>query len=337
MTHSLFNFQFGDGFKLLSVGSAVPIGEATNPRRGWYFPPEAVTSTKKNKLKLRSKTSVSSIAATTAIDTWAFGILLFELVLGASLPLYKRSVDRNSNAINVKKWNEKVLDKALMGLRYENEAAADLLSGLLHPNPARRISSIDAVLRHELFAGRTEEDQATTPSKPPPDTTPEVDIDKWEDSSTMKNPKDVVYSTHEKYKSRGADDEPTDPHNEPELSTSCKAYPIQERRVPSNPKEFLALERRIYPIQERTVYPIQESSTMSSDEGLSKRNLDEKDTARADEAPPGKDIELMTTCSSEDSDNISEPGRIIIGSRKKKATVVVTERKSIIYDEEQSI
>jgi len=367
------------------VGGAIRIGEATNPQRGWYFPPEAVC-TRKSKLKLKSKPIVASVAAATAIDTWAFGILIYELLSGASLPLYKRSDDRNANAVGVKAWNEKALRKALAGLRVENEAAANLLAGLLHPKPNRRISSMDAVLSHELFAGREEEICAPAPPLPPPENTPEVDTNDSEDSTELRNPKDVVYRPY--------------PLKEPKQSTAGKSYPTQERRATPMPKDFSCpvLERRIYPIQERTLYPIQErgATSISSEEDSSEDGLSEdessslygqqrqkqcsaeadshgslssqfRDNASAEvdtsvlkvptkidpnETKPMRggssdtitegcrdqnDIQtqqrtasllegydLVSACNSVVSDDGSEPGRIIMGSRRKTVTVAAT-------------
>lgn len=379
------------------MGGAVRIGEATDPQRGWYFPPDVVTkNTRKNKLKLKSKPIVASVAAATAIDTWAFGILIYELLSGASLPLYKRSDDRNANAVGVKAWNEKALRRALIGLRVENEAAANLLAGLLHPKPTSRISSMDAVLSHELFAGRKEETCAPAPLLPPPENTPEVDTNYSEDSTELRNPKDVVYRPY--------------PLKEPKQSTAGKSYPTQQRRATSMPKESSCpvLERRIYPIQERTIYPVQERGAISSEEDLSQDDLSEDELSSEDDlydqepessssyeqqqkkcsaevdclssassqfrvnataevvrsghdvpikvaaaetkprrgsgsttteelngqrdvqtrqriasfdASPEEDYDLISARNSVDSDDGSEPGRIIMGSRRKTATV----------------
>ena len=46
-----YALQFDNGkYKLLSIGGAVPVGNSSH-RRGYYFPPEAIASSKKNKLK----------------------------------------------------------------------------------------------------------------------------------------------------------------------------------------------------------------------------------------------------------------------------------------------
>ena len=67
--------QFDDGkYKLLSIGGAVPVGRPTEVERGWYFPPEAISSSKKNKLKLKAKPKIVSIPA--AHTHWTCGHLV---------------------------------------------------------------------------------------------------------------------------------------------------------------------------------------------------------------------------------------------------------------------
>ena len=129
----------------------MPVGQPT-AERGWYFPPEAIAS-KKKKLKLKqSKPKIVSIPAAHTLDLWAFGVMTYQLLCGIPLSLYAPSPDRNANVASVKSWNEKALSKALMHLRMKDEAAADLLSGLLHPKPSHRIASMKEVLAHQFFS-----------------------------------------------------------------------------------------------------------------------------------------------------------------------------------------
>ena len=131
----------------------MPIGQSIDANRGFYFSPEIVsTKTKKLKLKLKFKPKLVSIEAAHTQDIWAFGVMMYQLLSGVPLPLYSRSVDRNANATRVNSWNEKALSKALINLRVKDEAAADLLSGLLHPKPSRRIASMAEVLAHRFFS-----------------------------------------------------------------------------------------------------------------------------------------------------------------------------------------
>ena len=191
--------QFNDGrYKLLSVGGSVPVGQATDPERGWYFPPEVVSSTKKGKLKLKSKPRIVSTAAAFTQDVWGFGVLMYHLLCGVPLSLYARSSDRNANATSARAWNEKALSKILAHLRMEDEAAADLLSGLLHPKPSRRIQSMKEVLSHEFFSFEEQKVEKDDDAPPPsPEHTPEIN-ETEPNASTLKNPKDVVYPTQKR-------------------------------------------------------------------------------------------------------------------------------------------
>ena len=105
-----YPLQFDDGkYKLLSIGGAVPVGRPTEVERGWYFPPEAISSSKKNKLKLKPKPKIVSIPAAHTLDLWAFGVMMYQLLCGVPLSLYAPSPDRNANVASVKSWNEKAL------------------------------------------------------------------------------------------------------------------------------------------------------------------------------------------------------------------------------------
>ena len=261
--------QFNDGrYKLLSVGGSVPVGQATDPERGWYFPPEVVSSTKKGKLKLKSKPRIVSTAAAFTQDVWGFGVLMYHLLCGVPLSLYARSSDRNANATSARAWNEKALSKILAHLRMEDEAAADLLSGLLHPKPSRRIQSMKEVLSHEFFSfdeQKVEKDDDAPP--PSPEHTPEIN-ETEQNVSTLKNPSDVVYPTQRR-RLQGdcsidaCDSDDTVVDDEEEASqdsegashrqdaSSFVSYPVQE--LQSKQATFS------YPVQERrSTSPVQD-------------------------------------------------------------------------------
>ena len=264
--------QFDDGrYKLLSVGGSVPVGQATDPERGWYFPPEVVSSTKKGKLRLKSKPRIVSTAAAFTLDVWGFGVLMYQLLCGVPLSLYARSSDRNVNAASARAWNEKTLGKVLAHLRMEDEAAADLLSGLLHPKPSRRIQSMKEVLSHEFFSHdeqKVEKDDAPPPS---PEHTPEIN-ETEPNASMLKNPMDAVYPTQKRRLqgdcSTDAYDSDDTAGDEEEASqdiegashhrdnTSFDSYPVQE--LQSKQATFS------YPVQERrNISPVQQQRELA--------------------------------------------------------------------------
>jgi len=279
--------QFDDGkYKLLSIGGAVHVGQATDPERGWYFPPEVVISTKKSKLKLKSKPRIVSIAAAPTLDMWSFGVLMYQLLCGVPLSMYARSSDRNANAANVRSWNEKTLGKALAHLRMEDEVAADLLSGLLHPKPSRRIPSMKEVLTHKYFSNeeqKSEKDDVAGISlpSPSPEQIPEVD-EMDPNASMLKNPRDVVYPTQERrlqgdisidaYDS----DDTVDANEEArqdikgsahrrEDATSFISYPVQDLQSKRAPFSYPLQERRIISsVQEKREITAATSPTSSS-------------------------------------------------------------------------
>ena len=179
----------------------MPVGNSSH-RRGYYFPPEAIASSKKNKLKLKqSKPKIISIPAAHTLDIWAFGVMMYQLLCGVPLSLYAPSPNRNANIARVKSWNEKVLSKALMHLRMRDEAAADLLSGLLHPKPSHRIASMKEVLAHRFFSYEEKKDEKVEAGMalplPSTEETPEPSEDNPNDLAMM-NLSDTIYPTQER-------------------------------------------------------------------------------------------------------------------------------------------
>jgi len=70
--------KFGTRWKLLGVGGSVPIGQPTDPNRGFYHPPESIVLTNK-RIALGKKAvdaCVLSIPADTTHDIWAYGVFL---------------------------------------------------------------------------------------------------------------------------------------------------------------------------------------------------------------------------------------------------------------------
>lgn len=270
ITSYFYPLQFDDGkYKLLSIGGAEPVGQPTEVERGWYFPPEAISSSKKNKLKLKPKPKIVSIPAAHTLDLWAFGVMMYQLLCGVPLSLYAPSPDRNANVASVKSWNEKALSKALTQLRMKDEAAADLLSGLLQPKPSRRIASMKELLAHRFFSNEKQKDEKVEAGMalPPPSTeeTPKPSEVNPKDVA-MKNLSDTIYPTQER---RFQDDEGSKTDETADLvggetshqfggsthfqddTKSLFSYPTQDLRPKSAGLS--------YPIQEkRNIFPVQE-------------------------------------------------------------------------------
>ena len=251
----------------------MPVGQPTEVERGWYFPPEAISSSKKNKLKLKPKPKIVSIPAAHTLDLWAFGVMMYQLLCGVPLSLYAPSPDRNANVKSVKSWNDKALSKALTQLRMKDEAAADLLSGLLQPKPSRRIASMKEVLAHRFFSNEEQKDEkdekveagmtlspTSTEETPKPSEVNPNDV-------AMKNLSDPIYPTQERRLQADDDGSNTDetadaiggetshqfgrsPYFQ-EDTKSFFSYPTQDLR----PKDT----DLPYPIQEkRSIFPVQE-------------------------------------------------------------------------------
>jgi len=249
------------------------VGHATDPDRGWYFPPEVVVTAKKNKLKLKPKPKLVSIAAAHTLDLWAFGAMMYQLLCGIPLSLYASSPDRNANVAGVKSWNEKALSKALGRLPMKDEAAADLLLGLLQPKPSRRIASMKEVIAHRFFSNEEQNDKKdeVDMSLPPPspEETPKL---REVDPSVIVAEKlsDTVYliqgprlQADDSVDSRKSDDTAKADNEKTrhgmewstlhqEDATSFFPYPTQDLRQKGTNLSYPIQERRSnFPVQER--------------------------------------------------------------------------------------
>ena len=159
--------KFGSRWKLLGVGGSVPIGEPTDPNRGFYHPPESiVVENKRVPIGKKSLTAcVVAIPAKTTYDIWAYGVVVYEAIARVPLSPYacrgKRPMS-NAEVGKIGMWDEMSLRKAL---KYapEDEISRDLLTKLLHPDPDLRFRSMRDVLEHPFFTGGNLDDQNGTP------------------------------------------------------------------------------------------------------------------------------------------------------------------------------
>jgi hypothetical protein len=150
--------QFGDRWKILGVRASVPVGELSDPKRGFYHPPEAVSLETRN-VSLGEKNvgaSVIAIESDFTYDIWGYGAIFYEAIAGLPLAPY-RSAHKAIRAremgtaelFKVGQWDERSLRKALRHI--ENENAKDLAKMLLHPAPSQRVQSMRKVLEHPYF------------------------------------------------------------------------------------------------------------------------------------------------------------------------------------------
>lgn len=182
--------KFGNRWKTLGVRGCVAIGQMTNPQRGFFHPPEAVSLETRN-VSLGDKNvgaSVVSIASDVTYDIWAYGVVFYEAVAGLPLSPYrslhkaKRSLT-TAELFKVGQWDDRSLRKALRHIE-NNFKAIDLVKKvrilffyttykmtksvlnsnishgpqfvrlwqqLLHPNPNLRLQSMRDVLSHPFF------------------------------------------------------------------------------------------------------------------------------------------------------------------------------------------
>jgi len=173
-THNIGKFK--NRWKLLGVGGSKAIGSPTDPKRGFYHPPETVVvETKRAPLgKKEVVAKVVSIPAQPTHDIWAFGVVMYEAICGVPLSPYacrgKRAMSANEVA-KIGRWDQASLDRALRHVNPNERDAVSLLRKLLHHNPNKRYNSLREVLEHSFFDGSTEDrvlpKRESAASKPP--------------------------------------------------------------------------------------------------------------------------------------------------------------------------
>lgn len=111
--------KFGDRWKTLGVRGSVPIGEMTDPKRGFFQPPEAVSLETRN-VSLGDQNvgaSLIPVASDPTYDIWAYGVLFYEAVAGLPLSPY-RSLHKEKRQLTtaelfkVGQWDDRSLRKA---------------------------------------------------------------------------------------------------------------------------------------------------------------------------------------------------------------------------------
>lgn len=148
--------KFGDRWKILGIGGSIVAGQKTNPKRGFFHPPEAVVLETRN-VSLGEKNvgaAVVSIDGTATYDIWAFGTIIYEALAGLPLSPYRSAYKAKramttAELFKVGQWDDRSLRKALRHISDEN--AQDLIKKLLHPNPELRAQSMREALEHPYF------------------------------------------------------------------------------------------------------------------------------------------------------------------------------------------
>ncbi|KAL7535662.1 hypothetical protein ACHAXR_009073, partial [Thalassiosira sp. AJA248-18] len=154
--------KFGNRWKLLGVGGSKAIGSPTDPKRGFYHPPETVVvETKRAPLgKKEVVAKVVSIQAHPTHDIWAFGVVMYEAICGVPLSPYACRGKRAMSASEISKigrWDEASLERALRHVDPKDENALSMLRQLLHHNPNRRYNTLREALEHPFFNGSSED------------------------------------------------------------------------------------------------------------------------------------------------------------------------------------
>ncbi|KAK1740703.1 myosin family protein [Skeletonema marinoi] len=169
--------QFGDRWKVLGVRASVPVGDLSDPKRGFYHPPEAVSLETRN-VSLGEKNvgaSVIAIESDFTNDIWGYGAIFYEAIAGLPLSPY-RSAHKAIRAremgtaelFKVGQWDERSLRKALRHINNENAKALAKL--LLHPDPSQRVQSMREALEHPFFGLGKLAGAAPTFKRPTPKT-----------------------------------------------------------------------------------------------------------------------------------------------------------------------
>ena len=148
--------KFGNRWKILGISGSIDVGRETNPKRGFFHPPEAVHLKTRN-VSLGEKNvgaAVVPVSADATYDIWAFGTIMYEALAGLPLSPYRSAYKAKramttAELFKVGQWDERSLRKALRHIN--DEAALDLLKILLHPNPKSRVQSMRDALRHPYF------------------------------------------------------------------------------------------------------------------------------------------------------------------------------------------
>ena len=223
--------KFGSRWKLLGVGGSIPMGEPSDPERGFYHPPESiVVESKKGAMgaiggKKSLSATVVSIPADATYDIWAFGVVVYEAIAKVPLSPYACRGKRDMNASEVCKigtWDENSVRKAVKHIQ-DDDMARDLIKQLLHHDPSRRFSSMRQALEHPFFLGGTAEGKGEAPQRIQNATSFEAPNTLGTNQSSTNIPRQVSNNPRHPGSKRGSD--------HPELAQADSTESTVENRV----------------------------------------------------------------------------------------------------------
>jgi len=157
--HLMLEFcgKFDDGWKLIDIAGAHNIGESmplnhTNASA----PPESVTFGNGHSRGRGTPAFRERITASPSLDIWAFGKLMYEVLIGENiLPIDpNQSVGSDERYLYLLgNWNEESLKNIVADVEASGEGAliADLISHCLCPQPDDRPKSMQDVLSHAYW------------------------------------------------------------------------------------------------------------------------------------------------------------------------------------------
>lgn len=155
--------KFDDKWKLLSTLGMQPIGTRFQTfRMGESSPPESVerlrnvVETRGQEASSRRVTFRGDVVAEPAIDIWAYGKLIFEVLTGESLIQFdpeKEPREDNHALLTLEQWNDDDLRECIEIMKDSGVSTLgiDLVSHCLLPDPSDRPTSMDEILEHKFW------------------------------------------------------------------------------------------------------------------------------------------------------------------------------------------
>ena len=151
--------KFGKCWKLMDLPGSVAVNELfTACRVGLHSPPEAFITAR---CKINHERNIASIAPTLAadptVDVWAFGKLMYEVLVGESLfKIFSVEGSYLKSSMCIHAWNGYHLKKISRKLISEgiNSSGVNLISICLCPLLSERCKSMSDVLHHPFWSDK---------------------------------------------------------------------------------------------------------------------------------------------------------------------------------------
>ena len=148
--------KYESKWKLSGISSVQTIGRPFDPSRfAFAAPPEAISPVEKLSPTSLKVSFREDLIAAPSIDSWGFGKLAFEVLVGRPLTAFDNSVDisQNHNALmDIMDWNDfnvEALREDLLNVGV-SVSAVDLIVACLSPEPSRRPSAA-AIVEHYVW------------------------------------------------------------------------------------------------------------------------------------------------------------------------------------------